>query len=77
MRLIHSDSNTNEAGWTETTTYKKYFLDESTGEVTLVTTVDVDCPYKPAKNCTDKEISRETLSPEQIPPIVREKISQI
>ncbi len=77
LELIHTDSNTRERGWIETTTTEQYFLDRTTGEVTLVETVDVDNPYPNARQAKDKEVSRKIMPSSLLPAEVREKVKTL
>jgi len=77
LESIHKEVDTRERGWIETTTLYEYLLDRSTGQVTLVETVDVDNPYPKGKSCKDKEVCRTVLTPTQVPPEIREKIKAL
>lgn len=77
MELIHTDIDKEEKGWKESTTYKEYFFDKATGQVTLVMTVNCDNPYPGKESYRDREIGRKVLAPNEIPPVVRNKIEKL
>lgn len=77
LKLIHSEHSTKESGWIETTTYKSYYLDETTGEVTYEECQDCDNPYKSGNSYTGRPIEKRALKPHEIPDEVRRKIKQL
>lgn len=77
MKSIHTEIHTNEKGLKEIKTYEKYYFNEETGEVTLVTSESVDNPYPGGIDKEDEEISREVLEPNKIPKVVRDKIEEL
>jgi hypothetical protein len=77
LESIHTDVETKEKGWIETTTKNEYFLNRATGEVILVETVDVDNPYPNARQAKDKEISRKIMPLSLLPSEVREKVKTL
>lgn len=77
LKLIHSEHSTKESGWIETTTYKSYYLDEKTGEVTYEESQDCDNPYKSGNSYTGRPIEKRVLKPLEIPENVRKKIRQL
>ena len=77
MKLIHSDVSHKERGWIETTTFKYYYLDETTGDVLYRETENHDNPYKRVNSYEDRQTEKRVLKPHEIPEEVRKKLNQL
>jgi hypothetical protein len=77
MELLHTYTHREEKGLKETVVHHKYFFEKTTGQVTLVVTEDCDNAYPKGHSYSDMEIGRSVLRPQEIPPVVRNKIEKL